>query len=119
MLSLPFSALSLYNSILATAALCSKIPGTPPLTSELIVFSVVKTDLSAQLGPACALGLLVALGQCSVAGAESLAGSVVYLHGDALCSPLLGETLHMAGLPVAQEVLEPGKKLREFPVEMR
>ena len=30
---------------------------------------VVKADLSAKLGPACALGLLVALGQCSVAGA--------------------------------------------------
>lgn len=81
-----------------------------------VVFGVVKTDLSAQLGPACALGLLVALGQCSVAGAQSLAGSVVYLHGDALCRALLGETLHMAGLPVAQEVLEPSKKLREFPV---
>ena len=47
------------------------------------------THLSAQWRPACAFGLLVALGQCSVAGPQPLAGSVVDFHGDALCCTLL------------------------------
>lgn len=79
------------------------------------------THLSAQRRPSCALGLLVALRQCSIAGPQPLAGSVVNLHGDALCCTLLGQTLCMARLPVtglsvAQEVFKPCKKLWEFSV---
>lgn len=77
--------------------------------------------LPAQRRPPCAFRLLVALGQCSVAGPQFLAGSVVNLHGDALRCTLLGEALSMARfpvarLPVAQEVFEPRKKLWEFPI---
>lgn len=84
-------------------------------------FHLLPQYLSAKLSPSCALGLLVALGQCPVAGAQPLAGSVVDLHGDALGGSLLGEGLGVArvavaGLPVAQEVFEPCEKLGEFSV---
>lgn len=72
--------------------------------------------LFTEWAPARALGLLVALGQCSVTGAQALAGSIVYLHGDALGGPLLGKALHVCGLFVAQEVFEPGEEFWEFPM---
>lgn len=63
-----------------------------------------------------ALGMLVAFGQSSVTGTQSLAGGVVYLHGDALGGPLLGVRFDVGHFPISQEVFEPVEQLWEFPV---
>lgn len=71
--------------------------------------------LFAQWGPPRALGLLVALGQGSVAGAQPLAGGIVNLHGNPLCSPFLGICLHVNRLLISQKVFKPGEQFWEFP----
>lgn len=71
--------------------------------------------LFAERSPPCALGLLVALGQGSVAGAQPLAGGIVNLHGNPLSSPFLGICLHVNRLLIAQKVFEPSKQFWEFP----
>lgn len=77
--------------------------------------SSAPSHLFAEWRSAGALGLLVAFGQGSVAGAQPLAGGVVDLHGDALGGALLGVRVHVRYLAVAQEVLEPVEQLRKLP----
>lgn len=72
------------------------------------------SHLFAERRSAGALGLLVALGQGPVAGAQPLAGGVVNLHGDALRCPLLGVRVQVGHFAVAEEVLEPVEQLWEF-----
>lgn len=63
-----------------------------------------------------AFGLLVAFGQSSVTGAESLAGGIIDLHGDALGGPFLGVRLDVSHFPITQEVFKPVEQLGEFSV---
>lgn len=71
--------------------------------------------LFTQRRPPRALGLLVALGQGAVAGAQSFAGGIVYLHGNPLCGPFLRIRLHVDRLFIPQKVFKPSEQLWEFP----
>lgn len=71
--------------------------------------------LFTQRRPPRALGLLVALGQGAVAGAQSFAGGIVYLHGNPLSGPFLRIRLHVNRLFIPQKVFKPREQLWEFP----
>lgn len=65
--------------------------------------------------PPRTLGLLVALWQRSVAGAQTLTRRIVNLHGNALGGSFLGEGFQMYRLLIAQKVFKPIKQFRELP----
>lgn len=78
------------------------------------MFPTCCTNLFTKWSSASAFRLLVAFGQRSVTGAQSLTGSIINLHGDAFSGPLLGVRFNVGHFPISQEVFKPVKKLRKF-----